>query len=334
MLRDEWVIVQLLVQTGGLALLLGATVFSFRLIRTWSEHHHSEAQIRLERQSYLLGAVLAVVFWSQALSLLFFLHTVNVHLTEQIEGAMCATGILGLNDFGYPLLFLKLLALGIYGSYLICNHFDNREPGYPLTPFKFWLLFPATALLILDVYLSFRFFGQISPSIITTCCSVSFAPASSPAFGWFAPGAGLHLAKWGFHGGFGLLCLAIGWAIYKKPVSFGFWLALGLVGLVYVSSAVYALRYEYVKYIYGLPTHLCMFDIFWLHYGGIGYVIFGTYAGLLFGLLYRGLYAWFSPRLAPLAPRSEQFWGGAMGSFLCLSYLVPLGYQWAWGYAL
>ncbi|NJL14662.1 MAG: hypothetical protein HC913_17780 [Microscillaceae bacterium] len=164
MLRDEWVIVQLLIQTGGLGLLLGATVFSFRLIRTWSENHHSEVQIRLERQSYLLGAVLALVFWSQALSLLFFLHTVNVHLTEQIEGAMCAKGILGLNDFGYPLLFLKLLALGFYSLYLISNHFDNREPGYPLTPFKFWLVFPATVLLALDVYLGFQFLGTSRPA--------------------------------------------------------------------------------------------------------------------------------------------------------------------------
>ena len=143
MFTDYWVIAQLWAQGCALMLLLYASFFAVRSLRFWVGESDSALQTNLERQNYLMSAIMQVGLWFQALSLLMFLHTVNEHLPPLIKGAMCATGTLGINAWGYPLLGLKSLAILVYAIYLFINYLDNQEPAYPLTPHKYWWLFPA-----------------------------------------------------------------------------------------------------------------------------------------------------------------------------------------------
>ena len=120
---------------------------AFRIIRLWSADTTTELQLYLERRSYLIAFMVQFVLIFQILSLFLFLYTVNNHLPGIIKGAMCATGSFGmLMIMDIVHLYLKSAGIIIYAAFLILNYLDNSEPAYPLTPIKYWLVFPAFLL--------------------------------------------------------------------------------------------------------------------------------------------------------------------------------------------
>ncbi len=330
MLSDYWVISQLLGQLCSWFLLCVGLVFSLRLIRNWQAESNSEQQIALERDSYLIGAVVQFGLFFQLILLVMFLNTVNTHLTGQIEGAMCATGVLGANDYGYPLLYLKLSSLLSYALYLIFNFFDQREPAYPLTPTKFWFIFPAFVLMSLDLFWTFRFFSLIDPNIIATCCSVSFLSESSSPFGLYQTANDLpvYLKAWA------LVCLLMVLMSFFWLNSFaqlGFWYVQSMLGIAYAVLAIFLLKNYFVKYIYGLPSHNCLFDIFWAKYYYIGFLLYGSYALIWICLLIGTIFQIFSHRLyRPTAKFWKQLRFLYLGA-LTMSFVLPWAYWYAWG---
>lgn len=329
MLNDYWVIAQLLGQFCTLLLLIGGAGYSAYLIRNWRQGASTELQITLERQSYLIGAIVQFGLFFQVLLLLMFLNTVNIHLTGQIEGAMCATGVLGINDYGYPLLYLKLGSLLGYMVYLILNYFDQREPEYPLTPLKFWWIFPALLLMSLDFFWTFRFFGSIEPDIIATCCSVSFLVENTSPYALYAPPLHLenYLVIW-CTAFIALLLMTVFWQ--RKIATLRFWAVQLLLALLYLWLSVYVLKYFFVKYIYALPSHNCLFDIFWAKYYYIGYLLFGVYFGVLCCGLLGLLYHVFLSKLRRIPFRFWQDLQILYTFFLLLSFIIPWLYWYAW----
>jgi hypothetical protein len=282
MLTDHWIIAQLLAQLCAVALLLVAASFSLKALRHWDANKSDERQIALERETYLVASFSKVALLFLGLGLLLFLLTVNLYLPGLVKGAMCATGTLNVNNFGYPALFTKIGGLFLYAIFLSLNHFDHSEPGFPLTPLKFWLIIPAMLVAVADLALSAMYFYQISPDIITTCCSVSFLLTTTKKnTAFFQPGMVSLIVQF-FTASFILLaiCLAL---LRKIP-----FLTL-LAGILFVASGVVSLKFFYVKYIYGLPTHLCLFDLFFGQYYYVGYAIFGAHIGLLCVLIFRNL---------------------------------------------
>ncbi len=330
MLNDYWVISQLLGQLCSWALLCIGLVFSVQLIKNWQTTSNSEGQISLERSSYLIGAIVQFGLLFQVILLLMFLNTVNIHLTGQIEGAMCAIGVLGANDYGYPLLYLKLISLLSYALYLIFNYFDQREPEYPLTPIKFWFIFPAFALMSLDLFWTFRFFSLIEPNIIATCCSVSFLSESSSPFALYQTANHLPIYLWAWSGLF--LLMAVMSFFWLKPFArLGFWYLQSVLGIVYVVLSVFLLKNFFVKYIYGLPSHNCLFDIFWAKYYYIGFVLYGSYALIWLCLLLGTVFQIFRHHLS--AP-SVKFWYQMQWTYLSAlvaGWLILWAYWYAWG---
>ncbi len=329
MLNDYWVIAQLLGQFCTLLLLIGGAFYALSLIRYWEQGSSTELQIVLERQGYLIGAIIQFGLFFQVLLLLMFLNTVNIHLTGQIEGAMCATGVLGVNDYGYPLLYLKIGSLLGYMAYLMLNYFDQREPEYPLTPLKFWWVFPALLLMLIDFYWTYQFFAGIEPNIIATCCSVSFLVESSSPYALYATPEKLenYLSIWGA-AFVVLLLLSTLWQ--RKIAKLRFWSVQFGLSLLYLGLSVYVLRHFFVKYIYALPSHNCLFDIFWAKYYYVGYLLFGSYFGILCCGLLGVLYHFFAFRLRRM---SFQFWQNLQVFYTCLllvSFVLPWFYWYAW----
>jgi hypothetical protein len=319
MLTDHWVIAQLLAQACTLALMAKASLHAWRLLRRWDPSSYHEGQLRLERQSYLVAAIARLSLAFQLLVLLLFLATVNLHLPGMLKGAMCATGVLALNPIGYPLLALKAGSALAYWAFLVLDHWDSQEPSYPLTPGKYRWALLAMPLLLADFGLSAAYFQQLSPNIIATCCSVAFSPAQGTAL-LSAQRPELALGAFAALG----LGLGLAWLRGAHP-----WLLLALTA-GFVAAAITSLKLFFVKYIYGLPSHACLFDIFWGRYGYIGYLLFGSYYVLGGTALARALLHAYGQALGkPGAPRQRMLMRWALGA-LAIALIVPALYWALW----
>lgn len=324
MLTDYWVIALLLSQFSSFVLLAGAALLSSQIIKRWSVDNFNEEQLFLERRSYLVGSIVQFVLIFQIASLLMFLNTTNHHFTEVIKGAMCADGVLGANSYGKPLLYIKMGAMILYITYLLLNHLDNSEPAYPLTPTKYWLIYPIFVLIGFDLLYTILFFYYIEPDLIATCCSVTFAGKGGNN-GYFSLLSTNFTTTWlwlfGISGATLLLVLLI-----SKRLA---WIKL-LLGSIFVTSAIYSLKHFFVKYIYGLPSHNCLYDIFWAKHHLVGYVFFGGYYILITTLIGTVILQLFGRRLQQSHEKLERkirWW--SVWVILVLT-LLPLWYWWSW----
>lgn len=339
MLSDYWVIALLLAQFFSLLLVTNATWFAFRIIRGWKREISDENQINLERQTYLVASICQFVLIFQIGALVIFLQTVNLHLPQIIKGAMCATGTLGAADGGYLILYLKSGGVLLYALFLMMNFFDNQEPNYPLTPRKYFLLFPILGLQLTDFYFNWVYFSGLEPDIIATCCSVSFIANYAQA-GYLKANTQLinyYLTHWG--SSFALLFIWSLWTIYslkKSTESGNRWRSILLAGLHFMTSgafvftSIYTLRHYFVKYIYGLPTHNCLFDIFWAKYYFVGFGLFGAYYGVLLSSLFILVARTFGTELKEdPRPLVKKAYGWHL-IFLLIAFFTPLIYRALW----
>lgn len=278
MLSDHWIIAQILAQVCALALLAIGAWHAFPLIRGWSSGANDDAQLRRERRSYLVSTIVEYVLIFQVITLLMFLVTVNNHLPNVINGAMCAAGTLSINPLGYPALLIKIIGLPISAAFIFLNFLDQREPAYPLTPFKLVLIWPALFLLIADLSLIIVYFAHIDPDIIATCCSVSFNEIRLAEQTPFLSDRWLFIAIPLFYTFAAITGLNLFWG-RKKPI------LIFISGTIFIGLAMYTLKFKFVRFIYGLPSHHCLFDMFWRQFYYIGYVIFGAYSGIFIALL-------------------------------------------------
>jgi len=290
MFADHWVIAQLTGLICSVFLLSITLASTIRIMFKWDPASADELQIYLERRTYLVSTLIRYILLFQIVSIFVFIFTVNNHLPGLIRGAMCASGTLSVNMYGYPLLFIKVSAIFLYAAFLFINFLDQSEPEYPLTPQKFGLIIPVFLTALADLIFSLLYFGHIDPEVIATCCNISFTAASGINPDVLGGGQWIDIILPMFY--FAALLLIITITIFKKyPV-----IAL-ITGSIFIYLSVYSLKYHFVKFIYELPAHNCLFDIFWSQYYYIGYVLFGSLMILLICLLLISLYPFFGSKL-------------------------------------
>ena len=171
-----------LVALQGIALSVVSTVllasgFAGRILRRWDIHSGSELQLRLERQTYLISTLLGFALGAELLSLLLFVHTAE-SLSSQFVGAMCATGVLNINAFGFPTLLLKIAVFFLATLWLLLNRVDNRGYDYPLVRVKYGLLLVIAPLTVLEGAAQTGYFLGLEPEVITSCCGSLFSSES------------------------------------------------------------------------------------------------------------------------------------------------------------
>lgn len=283
MFADHWIIAQLISQICSFILLTVALFTSIRIIYSWASDSASELQINLERQTYLTSTIIRYVLIFQIVSLFVFLFTVNNHLPGLIRGAMCASGTLTVNAYGYPLLYIKLFAIPFYAIYLIMDYLDQSEAEYPLTPSKFWLVLPVFIFLVTDFIFTMLYFGNIDPQVIATCCSINFT--ATP--GWnedvLSGSQWIEITLLLFY--MIAIFLVAGLTLLKKYPLINL-----ILSVLFIAVSVYSLKYHFVKYIYELPSHNCLFDIFWSQYYYIGYILFGSLLILFITTIFLTIY--------------------------------------------
>ncbi len=167
-------IVALVIAVLASSLLLAYSAgFGWHLVRHWDLSSGSELQLNLERHTYLISTLVALVLATEGASLLLFVYNAD-RIAPLFVGAMCAVGTLNTSAFGFPALLVKILVFFAASSWLILHHLDTRGYDYPLTRLKFLLLLAIAPLVLIEAYLQIRFFLALDTDVITSCCGSLF----------------------------------------------------------------------------------------------------------------------------------------------------------------
>ena len=258
-------------------LLLLAAVFAVRVLRHWDIHSGSERQLRLERGTYLISTLVAFAFLAELVSLLLFVYNAEAMAT-QFVGAMCATGVLNANPWGWPTLFLKIAVFFAGALWLLLNRLDNQGYDYPLTRLKYALLLGLVPLVMAEGLAQLRYFLLLDPDVITSCCGSLFSAEGkgvAAEVSALAPRSAMLVLY-----GSGAAVLLAGAAFLWRRRG-ATWLAAAATiafpaALVGVVSCV-------ALYVYEHPHHHCPFCIL---KGGHGFIGYWLYVPLFLGSAY------------------------------------------------
>lgn len=312
-----------------LALLLGSALTGFMLLyaasyavailRRWDLRSGSELQLVLERKTYLISTLVSYAFGFQLISLFLFVFTAD-DLHRLFFGAMCAAGTLHVNTYGYPTLALKIINFLFAGTWLVLNHADTRAFDYPLIRKKYLILLLITPFMLAEAMLQFRYFLNLDPDIITSCCGTLFsaeARESGPALAMISR---LSLLKPFFI----VMGLTLATGVYTwrgSGAGGGLFAAMALVAFVVSLLAIISVL---SLYVYELPTHHCPFCLLQGEYGYVGYPLYlslfgGAVAGAGTGALapFRKIES-----LANIIPETQQRL--ALLSLVCYSFFMAI----------
>lgn len=157
------------------ALLLLAAVFAVRVLRHWDITSGSELQLRLERSTYLISTLVTFAIAAEVVALLLFVYNAE-SMHTQFVGAMCATGVLNVNGWGWPALLLKIMVFFAGSVWLLLNRLDNQGYDYPLIRLKYALLLGLLPLVATAAFVQLQYFINLNPDVITSCCGSLFSP--------------------------------------------------------------------------------------------------------------------------------------------------------------
>lgn len=295
-----------------LALVIGGIVITFLLIYggyfglkialRWNPEEATEEQIELEKRTYLVSTIVKYVLLFEILSLVLFIYTVD-DIHEIIPGAMCATGSLRANSFGFPALIIKLSTFFLYGSWIVINYIDSKAEDSPLIKTKYLFLLGIIPFAILENTLMITYFGGVNPQTLVSCCGVVFNPGGKVVSTLSPLPKGEMMVL--FFGGF-LFLLSLGVALYLRGgrfLSYLFSISSILFLIVSISSIISFIS----GYIYQMPTHPCPFDFLQREYHYIGYPIYlSLFSGALFGLAV-GIVGLFEKRYPALSKAIRDF---------------------------
>lgn len=242
--------------------------FALQVVRRWDLASGSEAQLALERRTYLISTILAYAFVFEILSL--FLFTYNAEqMSPQFVGAMCATGVLNVNGFGWPSLLLKITVFFLGALWLMLNYVDNKGYDYPLIRKKYGLLLVMVPVVIAETAVQSAYFLQMNPDIITSCCGSLFSPDSkgvAAEMAGLAPEPSLLL----FYGAAAALLITGLVLLWRRK---GGLLFAGL-SLLSFAVAITAIISFVSLYVYEQPHHHCPFCVLKSGYDYIGYFFY------------------------------------------------------------
>lgn len=266
------------------ALVLYGAFWGLRIVRHFDLKSGSEAQLRLERRTYLVSTLVANAFWFSFASFFLFIHTAD-RLHPYFTGAMCAAGSLYASVWGYPALVLKLLTGVGVGLWLILNFAGQQGEDYPLIRVKYRLLLCLTPLVVAEAAAQALYFGSLRPELITSCCGALFTASGS--------GVGIYLLTLPA----GPLCLALAAGLAALLAAGIFVQRTGQGGRVFAAASLAAFLLGLIAllglispYVYELPSHHCPFCLLKGEYGWVGYPLYlsllvGGVCGLGVGVL-------------------------------------------------
>jgi len=268
MLLNPSILALVLVSLVVSGMLLVAARFSVSVLRSWDIASGSELQLNLERRTYLISTIVVFGFIAEIISLLLFIYNAE-QMSSQFVGAMCATGVLNINAYGWPALYLKIAVFFSGAVWLMLNRVDNKAFDYPLVRQKYLLLLLIVPVALAEAVTQTLFFLEMDPDIITSCCGALFTPEGegvAAGLSGVAPATALLLLV-----ASGVLVILAGsgyllWNKGSQAYSIASLLAF-FVGLLAIVSCV-------ALYIYEHPHHHCPFCILKSGHDFMGYWLY------------------------------------------------------------
>lgn len=273
---------------SGIVLLLisSAGVLGIRILRRWDIKSSSEEQLSLERKTYLISALVQYALSFEILFIFLFIYTAD-DIHTLLVGAMCATGSLNANSYGFPTLYAKIVVFFASASWIAINYLDNKAEDYPLIITKYMLLIGIIPVVLVGFVLQLQYFLNINLNVITSCCGAMFSEEGK-GIGSSLASLPILPAKIAFYS---LLVILItnGIAVFRthrKPFTYLFSLSSFSFFIVSVVSIITFIS----LYFYQLPTHHCPFDILQKEYYYVGYPLYislftGSFFGMMVGLI-------------------------------------------------
>jgi hypothetical protein len=256
------------VSVSNAALMLLAGSFAVQIIRHWDSSSGSERQLILERRTYLIATLVSYALTAEILSLLLFIYTAE-QLSDQFVGAMCATGVLNVNAFGFPALLLKIAIFFLGAAWLLLNRVDNRGYDYPLVRIKYRLLLAIIPVAWAESIVQLLYFLGLKPDIITSCCGTLF---SADAEGIAAELAGFKpLPTLVLFYALAIAILVSGWRFLRKRRG---GILLASVSLLGFGIGIVAIISFLSLYVYESPHHHCPFCLLKAGYDYVGYWLY------------------------------------------------------------
>ncbi len=262
MIWDTRIMAYLFAQICMCILLAYGAWRSIEMLRYWNFGSGTEFQNRLESQQDLLKGVLQLSLWMQVLLGAYFLMIINNIVPHLIKGAMCASGVLNSAAGGEFVIITKIVAIPLFFWFASLERVEDLRGSYLLTPKKYVLVVIIFALSVFDFAVGFNFLASLKPDIITSCCSVDTALQSynqsgtQGEFGWAASMA------W----------LAIPVLVFSSSPFF-----ILVSAVFFIGGNFFALKWGFVKYIYGNPIHDCLYDLCLKQHNFLGYWLAAAY---------------------------------------------------------
>jgi hypothetical protein len=249
-------------------ILLAGVLFAARLLRHWDPASGSERQIALERRTYLVATGVALVLGIQLAALLLFVYNAE-RMSVLFTGAMCATGTLNVNGYGFPTLILKLVGFFLAVLWLALNQADSLGRDYPLIRRKYALLLAIAPVFVAEAVVQALYFANLDPDVITSCCGSLFSDTGQGVAAEVA-GAAPHPTLIAFY------------AMLSATLMSGIWLwrtgrggaLFGLLSATQFVVAIVAVIAFLSLYVYEHPHHHCPFCLLKADFGYIGYALY------------------------------------------------------------
>ena len=275
MLLSPDIIANLLVDT--LFVLYGGIAFwvSLQVVLQWDFSKSDETQYALAKRVYLVSTITKFILFLKIPLLLFFIYTLD-HLSNIINGAMCAVGVIDASPYGIYLMLLKVLNVYLFAFWIVLNNEDYRQADLPYTRLKSLFFLFLYALLVCEVVLEYLYFADIDPNSLVDCCGVIFSSSSQSFISLF-----LSLPNFYLYSTFYAVATGLVLSYVFKLRSL-----YAILSTIFIPVAILSLIGYFGTYIYELPTHHCPFCLMQGDYDYVGYFLYGilfvtTFYGML-----------------------------------------------------
>lgn len=261
------------------ALMLWSSAFAVQLLRGWDLGSGAQAQIDLEKRTYLVAILLRFVMVVEMAALVLFVFNAD-RMAAMFVGAMCAVGAFNASIYGFPALGAKIAMFFGAGLWLAADIIDARGRDYPLTRWKYGLLVALAPLALADAALTVAYFLDLKPDTLTSCCGKLFS-SDRPTIA--AEMAGLD-ARFALTLLFGALVgvIATAAAALRIKLAQPFY---GIASVVFFVVGIAAVISAISLYVYEHPHHHCPFCLLKREYGYFGFLLYlPLFAGAAFGL--------------------------------------------------
>ncbi len=244
-------------------------VIVLKILKYWDFNASNTFQYSLEKKNYLVNTIITFTIGVKIILFIFFVKSLD-DLVPLVPGAMCATGVIGANEYGNILLLFKIFILFLLGVWMIINRLDLKSKELKFLKKKYYLFTIVFIMICIEFILELAYFINIPLTVPVFCCSVVFVVENLP----------FDLTTLDIVYIFYFIFVSILASNYYKKISISF-----ILNILFLFVSYYSVTYFFGTYVYEEPNHKCPFCFLQADYYYVGYLIWSTlFVGIFFGI--------------------------------------------------